>query len=323
MKKSLTRTLMALGSILSLFIIIGIVIWYWPAGDYGDFTVINEDGTIVYEYIETNGITLHVALSGPEDGEPVFLLHGYPDASFGWRDQIIALSEEGYRVIAPDQRGFNLSDKPKGLDNYTPENHANDILGLADHFGYDTFNIVGHDSGVVVCWNIVDKHEDRVDKMVTINTPHPKVLFEFQEANEEQRKKSQYAYFFRTPYIPEIALKFNDYALMSKSMEDSFTEEEINEYKRAWSQKGANTAMLNWYRNLFTQPETEVPNRVVDVPLLVIWGKQDPHMMWQQAEPSSKMSTKGSVAYIEEATHWVMRDTPDELNKLLLDFLKD
>jgi len=321
MKRKLTSLLKGFTLIIGILIIIGVAIWFWPAKDYGNYTVIQAEDNINYEFFEVNDVTLHVALSGPDDGEPVFLLHGYPDASFGWREQIIALSNEGYRVIAPDQRGYNLSSKPKGKENYAQEILIKDIIALADYFNYDTFNLVGHDFGGIVSWNLVDKYEDRVDKLIILNSPHPTVNKKFQAENEEQRKRSWYGYFFKLPILPEIVIKAGDYAFLSNSMAGSYTEEEISEYKRAWSEKDSNQAMIHWYRNLFTQPESKAPKRVLDVPLLVIWGKEDPHIIWQQAKPSSEMSKNGSFTYIDDASHWVMRDAPDEVNRLILDFL--
>ena len=168
--------------------------------NYGDFSVIEPGDSIEYEFVSVNGVNLHVATAGPEDGTPVILLHGYPDAHFGWRDQIVALADAGFRVIAPDQRGYNLSDKPKGMENYMMDILVSDILALADHYGYETFNLAGHDFGGIVSWNLADAHPERLDRMVIFNAPHPAVMSRFQEENEEQRSKSWYAYFFKLPW---------------------------------------------------------------------------------------------------------------------------
>lgn len=287
--------------------------------DYGKFSVIKADDPITYDNAEINGITLNVAVAGPVSGEPVLLLHGYPDAHFGWRDQIVELASEGFRVIAPDQRGYNLSEKPKGLENYLQDVIVSDIIALADYYGIDTFNLAGHDFGGIVSWNLADSHPERLKKLVILNSPHPAVNRKFQEENEEQKRRSWYGYFFKLPLIPELAIKAGGWKILEGSMEESFTENEINEYKRAWSQKGANSATINWYRGLFKQ-DLDRSFDIIDVPTLVVWGKADPHIMWEQAEPSAAMTSEGRVVYIEDATHWVMRDASEQVSELLVEF---
>lgn len=308
---------------LLLLVVLLIVIFGWRFKDHGDFSVIKPEDGIVYEYITVNGINLHVAAAGPEDGAPVILLHGYPDAHFGWRDQIVALADAGFRVITPDQRGYNLSDKPKGVENYMMDMLVSDILALADHYGFETFNLAGHDFGGIVSWHIADRHPERLDRMVIFNAPHPEVLNRFQEENEEQRSKSWYAYFFKLPVLPEILTQSANWKMMSNALGESFSEEEQNEYRRAWSQPGANTATINWYRGLFKQNTADTSYTLIDVPTLVVWGKQDPHIMWQSAEPSAQMTTSGEVAYIEDATHWVLRDAPEKTSELLISFFNN
>jgi epoxide hydrolase 4 len=290
--------------------------------DQGDFSVIKDDDPITHENVEINGITLNVAIAGPKSGEPVILLHGYPDAHFGWRDQIVALASRGFRVIAPDQRGYNLSEKPKGVENYMQEVLVSDIIALADNYGFETFNLAGHDFGGIVSWNLADTHAVRLKKMVIFNSPHPAVNQKFQEENEKQKKKSWYAYFFKLPLIPELVMKAGNWKFGERAMEESYTENEINEYKRAWSQKGANRATINWYRGLFKQ-DLDRRFDIIDVPTLIVWGKADPHIMWEQAEPSAAMTSEGRVVYIENATHWVMRDASEQTSQILIDFFTE
>jgi pimeloyl-ACP methyl ester carboxylesterase len=157
--------------------------------------------------------------------------------------------------------------------------------------------------------------------MVIFNAPHPEVMNRFQAENEEQRSKSWYAYFFKLPVLPEMVTQAANWSMLAGTLEDSFSEEELDEYRRAWSQPGANTATINWYRALFKQNEQDHLNSLIDVPTLVVWGKLDPHIMWQSAEPSAAMTTSGQVVYIEDATHWVLRDAPEKTGELLVDFI--
>ena len=138
------------------------------------------DSNIEFKYLETNGITLHVAVTGPEDGELVILLHGFPDFWYGWRKQIYALSEAGYRVAVPDQRGYNKSDKPKGKKAYVINELGQDIIGLIKHFKREDALIIGHDWGGAVGWHLASTHPEFVQKFIAINIPHmgvfPKAL---------------------------------------------------------------------------------------------------------------------------------------------------
>src|SRR5512134_3366243 len=126
--------------------------------------------------IKTNGIQLHSVQAGPKDGIPVVLLHGFPEFWYGWRKQIPALAESGCRVIVPDQRGYNLSDKPRGVQAYCVDNLVNDIVGLIGALDYEKVNLVGHDWGALVAWMLAIKHPNRVHRLGIINVPHPTVL---------------------------------------------------------------------------------------------------------------------------------------------------
>ena len=274
---------------------------------------------ITYRMIPTNHIKLHVALAGPEDGAPLILLHGFPDASFGWDRQIQALAEAGFYVIAPDQRGYNLSDKPQGKGNYKMSLLVADILGLADALHIPQFNLAGHDFGALVSWNLVDRHPERVKRLAILNVPHPKIMNEFLKTNSQQRAKSWYAFFFRLPVLPEIMARINHWKMLSSAMCKSLSAAELDRYHTAWSQPGAMTAMINWYRSVFQQSPQEVPTQKIRVPTLMIWGKLDPHLMWQMAPESIAMCENGRLEYFEDATHWVHQDKPVEVNRLLIE----
>ncbi|MCP4762342.1 MAG: alpha/beta hydrolase, partial [archaeon] len=177
-----------------------------------------EKNSITYEFIQTNGIKLHVAFAGKKEGEPVILLHGFPDASFGWEFQMEALANKGFYVIAPDQRGYNLSDKPKGKKRYMMNLLVTDIIGLADSLNIDKFNLAGHDFGAIVSWNLMQHHSERIKHLVIFNVPHPKVMARYQKKNKDQRKRSWYAYFFIMPLVPELYLKITNRKRLILSM---------------------------------------------------------------------------------------------------------
>ena len=190
---------------------------------------------------------------GPENGTAVFLLHGFPEFHYGWKNQIPVLVQAGFRVIVPDQRGYNLSDKPKGISAYDVDILAKDIVGLFDHFGIQKAKLVGHDWGAVVAWTVAINHSERVEKLAILNVPHPDVMTDFVLNNSAQRKKSWYVFFFQIPLYVEWILSKNNFEYLARMLtrsgrKNTFTEADVVEYKKAWSQKGALTGMINWYR---------------------------------------------------------------------------
>lgn len=269
--------------------------------------------TIQFQYLATNGIRLHTALAGPEDGNPVFLLHGFPDAWFGWESQIEALAEAGFRVIAPDQRGYNLSDKPEGVASYQMDTLVADIIGLADVLGYERFNLGGHDFGAMVSWNLAMRHPERLKRLVIANVPHPAVMQKYLRTHPSQMLKSWYAFFFQIPRLPEWFMSANNWQFLISAMPDGLTSEEQNRYRDAWSQPGAMTTMINWYRAMLRKPlDSTAPPRI-EVPTLVLWGQQDPHLSYGMAPPSVELCTDGHLVTFEDATHWVLHDESAEV----------
>lgn len=283
------------------------------------------------QFIEMNGVKLHVLTDGPADGTPVILLHGFPEFHYGWRKQVPALVEAGFRVIAPDQRGYNLSSKPKGVSAYHVDVLARDVIGLFDHFGIQKARLVGHDWGAVVAWMVALNHPERLEKLTILNVPHLDVMKRFLLSNKEQRKKSWYVFFFQIPFFVEWVLRRDDYRNMARMLvgsgrKSTFTRADLEEYKKAWSQPGALTAMLNWYRNIFRDSLKylfhKVPARRVRVPTLILWGKNDVALSHEMVQPSVEMCENASAVYFENATHWVQHDEADEVNKNLIRFLR-
>jgi pimeloyl-ACP methyl ester carboxylesterase len=271
--------------------------------------------------VTTNGITLSVLESGPEDGPLVVLLHGFPELSFGWRHQIPALAAAGYRVVAPDQRGYATSDKPKGPRAYHLDELAGDITGLIDHYGREKAFVVGHDWGAVVAWWLGTNHPERVQKLVCMNVPHPSVMKKALSSSFAQLKKSWYVFFFQLPVLPERAIAKGGAGILKRtSNRGSFIDDELPVYRHAWRIAGAATGMLNWYRAMRYMP-TPKTERVV-VPTLLIWGKKDHALGHEMAAPSIAHCDDGRLEMIDDATHWVQHDARDRVNALLVEFLR-
>jgi epoxide hydrolase 4 len=285
------------------------------------------------QFIQTNHINLHVMTDGPENGMAVILLHGFPQFYYGWKDQISALVDAGFRAIVPDQRGYNLSDKPKGISAYDVDILANDIVGLLDHLGIQKAKIIGHDWGAVVAWTIGINHPERVEKLAILNVPHPDVMTDFVLHNSAQRKKSWYIFFFQIPWFVEWMLSKNDFEYLARMLtrsgrKNTFTEADMMEYKKAWSQKGALTGMVNWYRAVMRRGLRSALHRKksharrVHVPTMMLWGKRDIALSVEMAQPSIDLCDQGELTIYDKSTHWVQHDASHEVNRKLIEFMK-
>jgi len=282
--------------------------------------------TVRFSRIPTNGINLHVAEAGPSDGPLVFLLHGFPEFWYGWRNQIAPLAASGKHVVVPDQRGYNLSDKPKGVGSYDLDHLADDIAGLADYFGQERFSIVGHDWGASVGWWMAGQHASRVRRLAALNAPHPAVWLDAMRNNPVQRRKSGYVRLFQIPYLPEFLVGVNHSKALAKGFAgsirpDAFTKVDLEEYRKAWARPGALTAMINYYRALLKKPLRPPAEYRVTCPTLVIWGKRDAYAIPEVGEASVRLCIDGRIACLEQSTHWVQHDEPDRVGALLTEFL--
>jgi pimeloyl-ACP methyl ester carboxylesterase len=279
------------------------------------------------EYLETNSIRLHTVLAGPKSGVPVILLHGFPENWRCWIHQIPALVDAGFRVIVPDQRGYNLSDKPKGIRNYRIDELVKDILGLIDSLEYQKVNLVGHDWGAVVAWTLAYQHPERLQRLGILNVPHPLVFRRFITRDFEQMRRSWYALFFQLPWLPEMAMRAGDWrgavrALRGSGKIHTFTDEEIEKYKEAWSRPGAMTSMINWYRAVRYQ--MKLPQEMqIKVPTLMMWGVKDVALTYRMARPSIDHCEDGKLIFFPDSTHWVQHEAAGEVNHYLTDFLLD
>lgn len=279
--------------------------------------------SVTFRFVTAGRLRLHVAIAGPADGVPVVLLHGFPDHWIGWRHQIDALALAGYRVIVPDQRGYNLSDKPKGLRAYALDRLVGDLVGLADALDIERFNLVGHDWGGIVAWAAAASKPERVERLVVLNAPHPDAIFRYAVRSPTQFIRSSYAAFFQFPWLPEALLRAGDYnllrkALLGTALPGTFSDEKLDLYRRAWRQTGSLTAMLNWYRALRYRrlyPET------ITAPTLVLWGKRDPALEAGLAADSAQPCRDARIEYLPDARHWPHREATDFVNAELLAFL--
>lgn len=286
-----------------------------------------------YEHheIETNGVKLHVVQAGPQEGPPVILLHGFPEFWYAWRQQIPHLAAAGFRVIVPDQRGYNLSEKPPDVAAYRIGTLARDITGLMDTLGYQQVRLVGHDWGGAVAWMIATMYPERLQQLALLNVPHPQVMARaFARRSQTQLRKSWYMFYFQLPHLPELSLRAGNWralawALRASSQPGTFSDEDLVHYRAAWSQPGAARGMLNWYRTMLKRPprsEKSAPRGPlrIEVPTLMLWGERDAAFTKSLAEESIALCSSGRLVFFPQATHWVQHEEAPAVNQHLIDF---
>jgi epoxide hydrolase 4 len=281
---------------------------------------------LAHRYADLGDVRLHYVEAG--EGPLVLLLHGFPQFWYQWRHQIPALVEAGFRVVAPDMRGYNLSDKPYGVGAYRVELLARDVERLIRTCGKGTAVVVGHDWGALAAWSAAMRHPGRVEKLAILNVPHPARSLDGL-LSPMQLLRSSYVFFFQIPWLPEEVIRTGDFALLRSVFRsdpvqpEAFTAEDIERYIEAMAQPGALTASLNYYRALLRyQRETRAMLQRVEAPVLVIWGERDRFLSRRLAEPPRLwVPNLIRVKRLPDASHWVAEDRPLEVNTLLLDFL--
>ncbi|WP_019987827.1 alpha/beta fold hydrolase [Rudanella lutea] len=279
--------------------------------------------TLEHHYVQTNGIRLHVVQAGPAAGPLIVLLHGFPEFWYGWQHQILPLAEAGFRVWVPDGRGYNLSDKPANTAAYNLDELAADVVGLIDAAGKEKAIVVGHDWGAAVAWWVAATYPERVDRLVTVNVPHPAVMKQFTRRQPRQMLRSWYIGFFQLPVLPEVLSRLGNWSALVRTLQSSsrpgtFSTDDLKLYRAAWSQPGAIRAMINWYRALARHPPRRRAQRRITVPTLLIWGAQDRFLMREMAQPSIDLCEQGRVVYFETATHWVQHEEAEAVTNLII-----
>ena len=277
-------------------------------------------------FIETNGIKLHVMEAGPIDGPMIMFLHGFPEFWYAWRKQIGYFAEKGYLVVAPDQRGYNLSDKPKGIASYTSDELAKDAVGIIDAYGRDKIFLVGHDWGAAVSWWVALKYPDRIKKLVIMNVPHPIVMGKTLFSNQKQMEKSWYIFYFQIPGAVEKFASANNYQwpvnlLKETSRPGAFLPEDLEKYRAAFMQPHAFSSMVNWYRASLQTPSEKPASFRITMPILVLWGVNDVAIIPEQAEASMAFCDQGRLVKFEQASHWVQHEEADKVNALIEEFI--
>ena len=265
----------------------------------------------------SSGTTLHYVEAG--SGQPVVLLHGFPEFSYSWRRQIPALSAAGFHVVAPDLRGYNDSPKPRDVASYRLTNIIDDVAALIERLGAPC-SLVGHDWGGLVAWYLAMSRPDLLRKVAVLNIPHPVPFLRELRRSTSQKLRMSYQLFFQPPVLPELLMPLILPSILRRA--GRFTDEEIDEYRKAWRKPGARRGMANYYRAIRKyRGELQPLIRRIDIPTLLIWGQRERVFIPQVLEGMDEWVPDLRIAKIAGAGHFVQTDEPEIVNDILLDFL--
>lgn len=305
------------------------------------------------------GVRLHYVELLPEAGEDaplVVLLHGFPEFWWSWREQLPALAAAGYRVVAADLRGYNLSDKPSEIEDYAIEHLVEDLRLLIAHCGQERAAIVGHDWGGQIAWQFAMDYPQQTERVIVLNAPHPQRMQEALSGrpNLRQLRRSWYMFVFQAPRLPERWLATNDYERVglifreTAAHREAFPPDVLRRFRTAAARPGAMTAALHYYRVAVRrggremwqqlraaapaalkpilgdvpQPEPRVWPRI-NAPALLVWGEQDTALGRELTEGMEPLfSGPFELVYMPDCAHWVQQECPQDVNRLLLDFLE-
>lgn len=278
-------------------------------------------------YADLGEVRLHYVEAG--EGPLVALLHGFPEFWFSWRFQIPALVGAGFRVVAPDMRGYNLSSRPSKVAAYDIDRLAADVRDLIRERGAERALLAGHDWGAAAAWVTAMNHPEVVERLAILNAPHPRRMLHGLR-RPRQLARSWYMLFFQLPWLPELATRAGGWWAWRRLFETearpgAFTPQDIERYVEAWSQPGAPTGMVNYYRAAFRQRPGRAAARIcpVEARTLVIWGQRDRHLGAELAEPErADVPNLERVVRLPEASHWVHHDEPERVSELLVDFFR-
>lgn len=277
--------------------------------------------------VTVNGLRFHAIVAGPENGSLVVLLHGFPENWTAWRHSFKPLVNAGYRVIAPDQRGYNLSDKPPGVHNYRLAALAADVRELIRMSGQDTAIVVGHDWGGSVAWQLAQDHPEVVEKLIVMNSPHPAAFAREIRANPAQQRRSWYMLFFQLPWLPELLLGQSPletaqrFCRLGAVNQNGYSSYDLHFLAASLSQPGALTAMLNYYRAAFRYRSTDL-TRTIHAPTLLIWSEDDAALGKSLTYGVTQWVPDVKIHYVPNCGHWVQNEAPDEVNTAMLSFME-
>ncbi len=274
-------------------------------------------------YLKTNGVQLHYVTQG--NGPLVLFLHGFPEFWYSWRHQLEAFGSD-YKVVAPDLRGYNDSDKPKEKSAYALPELVKDVAGTIRALGYERCTLVGHDWGGAIAWSFAYAYPQMLEQLIVLNLPHP-AKFAAGLRTPQQLLKSWYVGLFQLPVLPEILLEAGNYAAIRAAFQGqasaAFTEADIDALVAAAAKPGAIASMLNYYRNIFSSDGLlDQQWGVLDVPALMIWGENDVALGKELTYGTADYVRDLTIRYIAGCSHWVQQEQPALVNQYIREFLE-
>jgi len=275
--------------------------------------------------VQIGEYTLNCRIAGMEnDGETIILLHGFPETSYMWINLIKVLAEKGYRVIAPDQRGYSPNARPTFIKEYSLKHTSSDVLAIANAYNLQRFHLVGHDWGASVGWAFVAEYPERLYSWTSLSIPHMKAFQEAYRSDFDQQRRSKYIGFFNMPFFPELYLSFNDYNNL-KNIWRAHGDEEKEAYLSVFRQSGALRSALNWYRaNIGRRrnPSDHINFGIVRVPTLLIWGNMD-MAIGRKSIDLNKQYMAGPYNFLElYVGHWLIQESFDDVSKAIINHIK-
>ncbi len=277
--------------------------------------------------VAANGQRFEVAEAGGGD-HLALCLHGFPELHYSWRHQMPLLAGMGYRVWAPNQRGYGGSSRPRGVDAYRIERLLEDIGALFDASGASRLTLIGHDWGAILAWHFAIRQVRPIERLVIMNMPHPACLAATVKRNWRQRLRLWYMAFFQLPRLPELFMAGGSGNTVRNAFRASavdkarFPDEVLDVYAAAATRPGAMTAMINWYRAAGRHRASRATGSgVVDVPTLIVWGDQDAALLAETLDGTGDFVRDLTIRRLSHASHWVQQDAPEDVNAILSEWL--
>lgn len=315
---------MSILKIIGIFIL-GILILFFICFIYiRNIAIGSEKGSVPegYKIIKINDLKFSVKISGKESDIPVILLHGFPESSAMWHGLMYDLNKLGYYTIAPDQRGYSTQARPKNRAAYNLSFLVQDVVALADSLGIYAFQLIGHDWGSAVGWQIAEKYPTRIISFTSLSVPHLDAFARAYNEDSLQHRASKYIRNFQTPYLPEYYLAKNNYEML-RSIWSSHDMDEVNAYLHLFKEKYALTSALNWYRANFQSFTDKSEHEKVNVPVLFIWGNKDKALLRSGAE-WTRSYVKAYYRFIElDAGHWLIQEDYDTVKNEIIAHLNE
>jgi len=252
-------------------------------------------------------------------GEPVILLHGFPETWYSWRHQLRALADN-HRVVAIDLRGYGASDRPAARTDYTLPLLVADVVAAVKALGRDSCTLFGHDWGGAVAWAVADKHPEIVERLAVFNIPHPAIMAEALRSNSAQIRRSWYIFFFQLPFLPERMLRRDIHLVFSQIRGERLKDRDIAVFRL--NTQSAATSMVNYYRNLFNVSGLRQRWRRLEMPVLQVWGENDTALGVELTQGTVRFAPQLTQKFVPDCSHWVTQDRPAIVNAHVAEWLR-